>query len=348
MRLRRGGPALASLILSVVVTSLATAGAVGARPVPIFSSAHRLTVDELACSPDSPRAEALQIWTLPEAGSKPFVAAIDGANDSIRVMIYELGEGPILDALERKARSGVPVRVILDGARAEVNQRFRERLLAAGARVHWSSPEFAFTHAKTMILDQAVALISTGNFGEESLATERNYVARDADPDDVAVLVRLFDADWRSKRPDLRCTRLLIAPVNARQRLIDLIDSASATLDIESMTLSDDEVRAAVVARAASGASVRVLLGAPDWVESSEESAAGLLAHGIPVRFLRSPNVHVKSIVVDGLRVFLGSENLTYNSLANNREIGLITDEQAVVESMSTTFATDWKRGIPF
>jgi phosphatidylserine/phosphatidylglycerophosphate/cardiolipin synthase-like enzyme len=343
MRHRRGSPFLASLSPFLVAASTPF-GVERASPAAISSSA----ADEPACLPDSPRAVPLQIWALPEAGSKPFVAAIEGAQESIRVMVYELGEGSILDALERKARSSVPVRVILDGARIEVNQPFRDRLIFAGAEVRWSSPSFVFTHAKTMILDESTAMISTGNFGAESLENERNYVARDADPADVAVLVRLFDGDWRSKRPHLGCTRLVIAPINARPRLLDLIRGAAATLDIESMELSDEAVIAAVLERAASGVEVRVILAEPDWVATNQESAAFLEAHGVPVRFLRSPAVHVKSILVDGQRAYLGSENLTYNSLTNNREIGLITGESEVIGTVSTTFAKDWKKASPF
>jgi cardiolipin synthase A/B len=332
MPLRRHVPVLAALSPLLLVAPIHVAGASPAE-------------DVTACSADSPRTEALQIWVLPEAGSRPMVEAIESAQSSIRVMIYLLGDGPILDALERKARSGVPVRVILDGARFEENLPYHDSLVAAGADVHWSNPEFVFTHAKTMILDEAAAMISTGNYGEQYLEKERNYLVRDADPADVAVLVRLFEADWRWRRPNLRCTRLLISPVNAHERLLDLIDSATETLDIESMHFTDDEVREAVVARAAAGVAVRVILADPRHVEAGFGAAAFLGAHGIPVKTLRDLDVHVKSILVDGRRAYLGSENLSTNSLENNREIGLIADEPAVIDAVSTTFAKDWASG---
>jgi cardiolipin synthase A/B len=341
----------------VALSSLVAVAAVGSPAFPdperasapaILSSACRPAPDEPACAPDGPRAEALQIWALPEAGMEPLIKAISRAQKSIRLMIYEVGEGPILEALEQKARSGVPVRVILDAARADVNRPYYDRLRDAGAQVRWSSPRFNFTHAKTMILDDTVAMISTGNYDASYLATERNYVVRDADPADVAVLVRLFDADWRSKTPDLRCTRMLIAPVNARERLLHLIESAAKTLDIESTELSDDEVRAAVLGRAASGVAVRVILADPGWVAANRDAAAFLAHHRIPVRFLWRPAVHVKAILVDGQRAYLGSENLSYTSLSKNREIGLIASEVPVLETMASTFASDWARAVPF
>jgi cardiolipin synthase len=349
MRPRGRSPLLAAAIPSLVIAATGTPAATErASPTGLIASARRAPLDELACRPDSPRAVRLQIWVLPEAGSTPLVDAIAGARESLRVMIYELGEGPILRALERKARSGVPVRVILDGARMEVNQSSHDRLVDAGAEVRWSSPRFAFTHAKTTIVDGAAAMISTGNYGGSFGDTERDYVVRDADPEDVDTLVSVFDADWRSRRPDLRCTRLLIAPFNARERLLELIAGAAETLDIESTELSDEQVRAALVERAAAGVAVRVILADPSWIGANLDAAAFLVQHGIPVRSLLTPGIHVKAIAVDGDRAFLGSENLSENSLSNNREIGLITRESPVLATMAATFAKDWARATPF
>jgi phosphatidylserine/phosphatidylglycerophosphate/cardiolipin synthase-like enzyme len=349
MRPRGRRPRLAASLPALGIASIGALTAFEpAGSTAALTAARRPSPDEIACLPDGPRAVPLQLWVLPEAGSTPLVEAIGGAQESLRVMIYELGEGPILRALERKARSGVPVRVILDGARMEVNQPYHDRLVDAGAEVRWSSPRFAFTHAKTMIVDGAVAMISTGNYGGSFLETERNYVVRDADADDVDALVRVFDADWRSRRPDLRCTRLVLAPDNARERLLALIDGATDTLDVESTELSDPQVRAAIVERAAAGVAVRVILADPSWIEANEGAAAFFARRGIPVRSMVSPAVHVKAILVDGNRAFLGSENLSENSLSNNREIGLITLEPPVLATMAATFVKDWASATPF
>ena len=285
---------------------------------------------------------------MPEAGAAAYVQALSEARESIQITIYEMGDGPILEALERKARSGVQVQVIFDGARASFTQTANGRLERAGARTHWSSPEFYFSHAKTMIIDGEVALISTGNYDDAYTATSRDYVVRDADPDDVAVLKRLFEADWKERSPHIGCTRLLIAPINARPRLLDLIDSARRTLDIESTQLADEDVRYAVVERAEAGVRVRVILADPGWVAANRGAAAFLARHGIPVRFLRNPGVHVKAIVADGRRGYIGSVNLSYTSISQNREIGLITREAPVLDTMASTFTTDWNNAVTY
>jgi cardiolipin synthase A/B len=73
------------------------------------------------------------------------------------------------------------------------------------------------------------------------------------------------------------------------------------------------------------------------------EAAKVLNAAAIPVRQLQSPTVHVKAIVVDGKRAYLGSENLSYTSLAKNREVGIITEQDDVAASMQKTFEADWQ-----
>lgn len=58
--------------------------------------------------------------------------------------------------------------------------------------------------------------------------------------------------------------------------------------------------------------------------------------------FLKKPYLHGKIILVDGQKVFLGSQNLTKNSLENNREVGIIfTPSQAIYETLSVLFKKD-------
>lgn len=350
MRLQGRSAVVALSYLMAVTTagSLAAAAPERERAPGIASSARALKKENPACVPDSPRAAPLRIWVLPEAGSTPFVEALSEARRSIRITIYQMGEGPILEMLERKARSGVGVQVIFDGAQSSFNRRAFDRLYDAGARVHWSSPEFYFTHAKTMIIDDKVAMIATANYDTIHTATSRDYVVRNTDPDDVAVMKRVFEADWQERTPNLRCTRLLISPVNARRRLLSLIDEATRTLDIESTQLADEEVRGAVLERAEAGVAVRVILAEPGWVEANLDAARLLTRHRVPVRFLRTPGVHTKAILVDGRKAYVGSINLSHTSISENREIGLITKERPVLDTISKTFATDWANASSF
>ena len=47
-------------------------------------------------------------------------------------------------------------------------------------------------------------------------------------------------------------------------------------------------------------------------------------------------------MVADGSSAFVGSENISSNSLDNNRELGLIFSDQSIIATLQTTFQQDW------
>lgn len=57
--------------------------------------------------------------------------------------------------------------------------------------------------------------------------------------------------------------------------------------------------------------------------------------------------IHNKGIVVDDRQVFISSVNWSYNSPANNREVGLIIDHPQIGALYADLFAFDWYNGTP-
>lgn len=294
-----------------------------------------------ACRAAEPREHAVTVFALPDATTTPFVETLQRATSNIRVMVYQMGSGPILDSLIAKAKAGVKVRVILDVKQIKTNQKYFDALTAAGAEVKWSSPEFVYMHAKVIVVDGKELLISTNNYSASYMAKERNYAARDTDPLDVKSIVDVFDADWNGTTPDLSCTRMVISPVNSRSDLLNLIRSATTSLEIESMQFADRDVTEAVIAQKNKGVDVKIILATPTWIDANAEAATTLKGAGIEAHYLDAPSVHVKAIVVDGKRAYLGSENFSYTSLSKNREVGLIVDEKENIALMQATFAAD-------
>lgn len=301
-----------------------------------------------ACSELDPRSVPAELAVLPEAGEAPFVDALSAAKVSIDVMVYQMGYGGVLDALTQKAKAGVTVRVILDASQKGVNQKYHDVLVQAGASVVWSDPDFTYMHAKLIVVDDAVAVISTGNYLKSFMLKERNLVVTDRDPWDLANLSALFDADFAGQSPSLTCTRLLVSPINAKARILALIAGAKTSLVVESMQFADTSVKAAVAARKAAGVDVRVILANPSWIDANQSAATFLASQGIPARWLGAPSVHVKAMVADGARAYVGSENLSYTSLNKNREVGLVMTETAAVKAMVSTFEKDWASATPF
>jgi phosphatidylserine/phosphatidylglycerophosphate/cardiolipin synthase-like enzyme len=299
------------------------------------------------CGATDPRALPIEIAATPEAGEQPYLDALATAQGTIRVEIYEMGYGGILTALEQAAQQGLDVRIIFDKAEISVNQKYYDALAAAGAHVQWSSSQFTYQHAKFIAIDDATAVISTGNFSKTySIDLERNFVATDRDPADLADLTALFDADWAGSSPQMGCTRLLISPINSRGRILDLINSAQHTLTIESMQYADSDVRVAVAARIQAGVAVRVMLADAGWVTANASAATYLKGLGLEPRSI--PHLHTKVIVADGTTAYMGSENLSSTSLDHNREVGVIVTDPASIAPLTQTFDKDWAAGTDF
>ena len=299
------------------------------------------------CNATDPRAVPVAIVPTPEAGEQPYLDALATAQSSIRVQIYEMGYGGILDQLVAKAGAGIDVRVMFDQSKKSVNQKYYDQLAAAGAHVKWSDPKFTYQHSKFFLVDASVAVLSTGNFSENySIDLERNFVATDRDQADLADVLALFDADWDGATPEMSCTRMIISPINSRSRLIELIDSAQTTLTIESMQFADTAVRDAVKARVMAGVSVRVMLAEASWITANAGAATFLQGLGVTVKSI--PHLHTKAIVVDGTSAYVGSENLSYTSLDKNRELGVIVTDASSIAPIASTFEADWAIGTSF
>jgi phosphatidylserine/phosphatidylglycerophosphate/cardiolipin synthase-like enzyme len=283
----------------------------------------------------------------PDDGETPIVNVLTPAQHSIRVMIYDLGTSQILSTLVAKAQAKLQVKVILDTTEQYFDQDAYNQLTAAGAQVQWSNPKFTYTHAKTIVVDEKTSVISTGNFDAEYIADERNYAMIDSDPQDVANLVTIFDSDWANTTPDLSCTRLVVSPVNSQDRIVAEIDSATQTLDVETLEFSDVAVQAAVLERMKAGVTVRLLVADPGFSPGITTSVSEVANSGLYARQLSTPELHVKSVIVDGKTAYAGSENFSNTSLTANREVGLIITEPAAVATMETTFEKDWAASVP-
>ena len=88
---------------------------------------------------------------------------------------------------------------------------------------------------------------------------------------------------------------------------------------------------------------VRVLA---DWVRAGVDvRIIGKASSRLGVPALRCPThrLHVRAIIRDGARAFLGSQSLRTLELDKRREIGVLITERAAVRGMLAVFDADWK-----
>lgn len=300
-------------------------------------------VDAIACDPTTARPLAPEVLVGPGSGGAALeervVAALDAATASIDVQMYAFTVDRVASRLVAARGRGLAVRVILDGNQVGVAET-RSQLEAGGVAVRLASPTFPNAHAKYMVLDGSAAFILSANFTVSGFDNQRNYAVIDRDPDDVADLAAIFEADWRGEAAAPGCTRLMVTPGDARTRLLALIAAATTTLEAELFYLADSAVRQAIIGAHGRGVAVRVLLADPSDMNDNTTTATTLRGAGVAVRTLATPDVHAKLIIADGVAL-IGSHNMSSTALRDNREIGVLVRESTAATARGQ-FEQDW------
>lgn len=292
-----------------------------------------------------------RLWVQPDDGVEPLLQQLRSARRSIDVTVYLLTKKDVTAELIAAHRSCVAVRVIVEekpfgggsGSKAMIAQ-----LRAAGVPLRYGNPVFRFTHEKTIVIDGQRAVIMTANLTQSAFTSNREYMVLTSDPAEVSEAAAIFEADWRREDYRARVPSLVVSPDNSREKLLALIQSARTSLDIETEVMADREVTDTLAAAVSRGVRVRVVMVPPDREESSYAGLKKLTATGVEVRVLKRPYIHAKVVVADGRRAFVGSQNFTATSLDQNRELGVLTEDQPAVGRIVRAFQSDWNKGTPF
>src|SRR5580698_11032370 len=294
------------------------------------ASAALITMGGLSGVGTAHAASDFTLNILPDDGENAIYNFVNSATSSINVTIYELNDVTLENDLVAREKAGVDVRVILDQAEKSYNTAAYNLLTAGGVGVVWSSTSFTYTHQKTITVNNDESYISSGNFDNTYYATSRDFGVFDTDANDVAAIVAVFNDDYtHTSITPSDGDDLVWSPTDSQTHLLALINGAQHTLDIEQEEFSDTTLVNAIVADAKRGVTVRVVVEDPsDYTsELNEVTAAGgkVTGYSSSTGFY----IHGKTVIADygysTAKAFAGSENLTANSLNDNRELGLIT-----------------------
>lgn len=347
------------LVMASLTLALAGCGVVG-QVAPAF------TGGSLAASARRAPGAVGELVVLPEAGVAPIVAAIQSAQQRLDMTIYMMTNrnesAQVVEALMARAKAGVQVRVIMDGSPFSspkppeckpgqptvVNQSAFDTLKAAGVAVRWSDKKFRFTHQKSFVVDGKTAYVMTANMTASAFTVNREYVVPVKDAGMVAEIARIFEADFTGGEAKPVHPDLVVSPTNSRARILGLIDSAKAAIDLQVEYIKDPELLAHLGAKAKAGVKVTAVMAAgakdPCTGFDPQAEATKLMQQAGITRFAFSSAVkmHAKALIADGKRCYIGSENFTTNSLNNNRELGLLSSEARIVGALAQTMAKDW------
>ncbi len=300
-------------------------------------------------------AQGVSVYVEPDDGEQVITGAIRSAHKSVWLEIYILSDRNVIHALEDAANNGLDVRVMLEPhpfGGGPSTSRTLDELKAANVKAQYSSPDFKLTHEKGMVIDGATAYIMTSNFSRAALGgssgssgtRNREYGIIDTNSQDVQAVISIFNADWNHTTAQFNDANLVVSPVNSRSTFTALIGSARHTLLIEAEEMNDNAIEQALVSAARNGVQIEIILPAPSGSasDSNSQGIAAIKQGNITVREDPKLYIHAKIIVVDGVKAFVGSENISTQSLDQNRELGILVSDTSVLSKLQSTFQTDW------
>ena len=281
------------------------------------------------------------------------------------MIMYWITLPDLASALAAAAQRGVDVQVIIDNGNwsGSTPAAIQTTLVDGGVKVTPGSTGFSISHCKSMLVDGTTTMIGSINL-IYTYDTTRDFAVVTEDPSIAAEFEAVFKQDLANAAnngtttPTLTNPYLLWSPVNSQEGIVALINSATKTLELDTENLSTSSktgVVAALEAAAARGVKVRTLspqcdLGTSNFnfEATTELDGAGVQARLMPPASATTfesaavPYIHGKMIIADQARAFIGSENLSANSLLDAREVGIVFTDSNAIAAFEADFDQDW------
>jgi cardiolipin synthase len=276
----------------------------------------------------------MKLIIQPDAGVSPVVDAIKHAKKAVDVTIFRLDRDEVTRALENAVERGVNVRALIAHTHSgsdKVLRKLELRLLAAGVTVSRTADDLVRYHGKMMIIDQRTLHVYGFNFTRLDIAKSRSLGVITKNRKLVQEALKLFRADDTRQNYVPGSDRFVVSPENARERLAKFISGARKQLFIYDPQVSDDAMLRLIRQRINAGVDVRII--------GKVEAKWKINGEKFPGRRL-----HIRAIMRDGRRAFLGSQSLRRLELEKRREIGIIVNDRRIVKQMIAVFQQDWEK----
>jgi len=263
------------------------------------------------------------------------VRGIKKAKRSLDVLIFRLDRDHVIDALTSAVTRGVDVRVLTANTNKGGEKRLRQlelRLLDGGVTVSRTADDLVRYHGKMMIVDGRVLHVYGYNFTRLDIEKSRSFGVITRNRRLVREATKLFEDDFNRRPYSPTCERFIVSSENSRDRLAAVIKAARKQLLIYDPKVSHPAIVRLLVERAKAGVEVKIIgkLG-------SKKHKDDLAVEKYPGKRL-----HVRAIIRDGRRAFLGSQSMRKLELEKRREIGVIIHDRRVVRQMQRVFEEDW------
>ena len=269
----------------------------------------------------------------PDSGVGPVLTAIRNATKSIDIMIFRLDIQDLRKGLAAAVSRGVTVRALIahtNRGGEKTLRKLEQALLEAGVTVSRTADDFLRYHGKMMLIDEKTLHVYGFNYTWLDIERSRSFGLVMRHKRLAQEAKKLFEADCARQPYSASYDRFIVSPVNARARLTALLKGARKQLLIYDPKISDPAVLRVLTERAKAGVEIRII-----------GKIAGR-APGVVAEKYSGKRLHVRMIVQDGHRLFIGSQSLRKLELDHRREVGVIVDDRKAIAEATRIFEADW------
>jgi phosphatidylserine/phosphatidylglycerophosphate/cardiolipin synthase-like enzyme len=271
----------------------------------------------------------------PDDGLVPVVKAVREAKKSVDIVIFRFDRTDLEKALTAAVTRGVRVRACIAHTNRGGEKKLRKlemRLLDGGVTVGRTADDLQRYHGKMLLADDTLHVYAF-NFTKLDVEKSRSLGVVTREPKLVQAACALFEADLARQPYTPGHDRLVVSPENSRQALTALIKGAKRELLIYDDKITDRLLVRLLVERLKAGVSIRV-------IGKIDPKVVGA---GAEMRKLSDLRLHLRAIVADGTRLFVGSQSLRKLQLEGRREIGVVVNDARLAKKVKTLFEADWE-----
>ena len=274
----------------------------------------------------------MKLIVQPDAGIAPIITAIKQARKWVDILIFRLDRPEIARALGEAVGRGVRVRALTAHQNRGGTKSLRKlemQLLEAGVTVSRTADDLVRYHGKMVIVDNKSLHVYGFNFTGLDIEKSRSFGIVTKNEKLVNEATKLFTADFDRQPYTPGSGRFVVSPENARDVLSKFLSGARKELLIYDPKVSDDSMLKIITERQKAGVDVRVIGKVESKWDVKNEKYPG-------------KRLHIRAIIRDGKRAFLGSQSLRRLELEKRREVGVIVTDEEVVAQMKEIFEEDW------
>lgn len=142
--------------------------------------------------------------------------------------------------------------------------------------------------------------------------------------------------------------QLFVEPAPSKEPLLQAIEKANASIDLEVYTMSDDNIVSELINAKKRGVYVRVILEENPYngYGANKDVKDKLSHYGIDAKWSNRvyQYTHSKFMVIDKTTGYILTFNLSKSAFTKNREFGVIINDTETVNELLNIFSADWER----